>query len=149
MFESKSERGILIKEEYAKFLQEYYWEDFFTATFRRPRHEPYYADKHIWSELKNYNVTRAFIGIEPFQSGDLHAHGMISGNISGWRPEMKLTWDIWEGLFNRFGRAKVEACNSAERVSEYCAKYILKQQSRACDYYYFHGDKFSWAIGKI
>lgn len=142
-------RGQALREKYAEYLQEYYWEDFFTITFRTARKEPYYAAKSVWSELVKYNVKKAFIAVEPFQSGDLHVHGIMSGNIRGWFPEMALPWEIWGGVFKRFGRSKIEACNSPEAVTLYCTKYLLKQQSRVCDYYYLMGDKFAWDNSRI
>jgi len=138
-----------IRREYAEWLQVYNWDYFLTSTFRRPRKEPYYALQSVWHELRKYNVARAFLGVEPHESGDLHIHGIASGSGPGWRPEIALPWDIWSGLFKRFGRAKVEACNSQEAVSAYCAKYVLKQQSRACDYYEIFGNKLAWVEGKV
>ncbi len=143
-----TKRGELIKEQYAEFLQGYNWDYVLTSTFRKPRREPYYALQHVWHRLQNYNVARAFLVAEPHQSGDLHIHGLAAGAGPGWRPEMALPWDIWQGLFKRFGRAKVEACNSQEAVTGYCAKYLLKQQSRACDYYEVFGSKFAWHNGR-
>lgn len=142
-------RSQALREKYAAYLQEYYWEDFFTITFRSPRKEPYYAAKSIWNELVRYNVKKAFIAIEPHQSGDLHAHGIMSGNIRGWLPEMALPWDIWGGVHKRFGRSKIEACNSPEAVTMYVTKYLLKQQTRVCDYYYLMGDKFAWDNSRV
>lgn len=147
--EIESRRVGWTKDKYAEFLQEYYWEDFYTITFRESRKEPYYAAKTVWSELQRYNVRRSFIAVEPLQSGDLHVHGIAAGNIRGWLPEMSLPWDIWKGMFKRCGRSKVEMCNSPELVANYCSKYILKQQSRVCDYYYLTGDKFAWDNGLI
>lgn len=142
-------RGQEVREQYAEWLQGYNWDYFMTATFRKPRKEPYYALKHIWSELKSYEVARAFLGVEPHQSGDLHIHGILAGYPPGWRPEMALPWEIWEGLFERFGRARVEACNTHETVTAYCAKYILKQQHRVADYYGIYGSRLSWQGGKL
>lgn len=143
------------REAYAEFLQSFCWEDMITVTFREPRKEPYYAAKNVWRVLFNgqnsaghYNcVSRAFLAVEPFQSGDLHIHGLIAGNVRGVKPEMALPWEIYDSLFTRFGRTRVEACNSMEAVTNYCAKYILKQQSRVCDFYYLFGDKYSWENG--
>jgi len=151
----EKKRNSMNRVEYAEFLQRYYWEDMITVTFREPRKEPYYAARSVWNSLKHFNATKAFLAVEPHQSGDLHIHGIISGNIRGWKPELKLPWDIWDGLYNGymtangtkfkgFGRSTVSLCDSAEKVTMYCAKYILKQQSRACDYYYLYGDKFAW-----
>ncbi len=141
-------RGELIKEQYAEWLQSYNWDYFLTSTFRRQRKEPYYALQSVWHELQHHAVGRAFLVCEPHQSGDVHIHGLAAGSGPRWQPELELPWDIWSGLFKRFGRAKVEACNSREAVAGYCAKYLLKQQSRACDYYEIFGRKLAWQDGK-
>lgn len=137
------------REQYAEWLKGYHWDYFLTSTFRSPRKEPYYALRAVSGELQKYNVTRSFLVAEPHQSGDLHIHGIVAGRPPGWHPEIALPWDIWNGLHKRFGRAKVEACNSHEAVTAYCSKYILKQQSRVCDFYQVTGDRLSWQGGKI
>lgn len=142
-------RGQVVREQYAGWLQGYNWDYFTTITFRAPRKEPYYALRGVWSELEKHFVARAYLGVEPHQSGDLHIHGIIAGAPPGWRPEIQLPWEIWAGVFKRFGRAKVEACNTHEAVTAYCAKYILKQQSRAVDYYGIYGSKLSWQGGLL
>jgi len=141
-------RGEQIRQDYAEWLQGYNWDYFLTSTFREPRKEPYYAIRTVWRELKKYGVGRAFLAAEPHQSGDLHIHGIVAGSGPGWLPDLALPWDIYAGLFKRFGRAKVGACNSQEAVTGYCAKYLLKQQSRVCDYYEVFGNKFAWLEGK-
>ncbi|MBA7552251.1 hypothetical protein ES705_44809 [subsurface metagenome] len=141
-------RDNTIRQEYAEFLQGYHWDYFLTSTFRKPRKEPYYALQSVWHELRKSFVARAFLVVEPHQSGDLHIHGLVAGTGAGWRPEIALPWDIWTGLFKRFGRAKVEACNTQEAVTGYCAKYLLKQQSRVCDYYEVFGNKLAWHNGR-
>ncbi len=141
-------RGELIRQEYAEWLKSYNWDYFLTSTFNKPRREPYYALQSVWHELQKFSVSRAFLVAEPHQSGDLHIHGLAAGRGAGWYPELRLPWDIWQGLFTRFGRAKVEACNSQEAVTGYCAKYLLKQQSRVCDYYEVFGSKNAWYSGK-
>jgi hypothetical protein len=143
-----AKRGNTIRQEYSEWLQDYNWDYFLTSTFRRQRQEPYYALQSVWHELKKSFVARAFLVAEPHQSGDLHIHGLAAGTGGGWRPEIALPWDIWQGLYKRFGRAKVEACNSQEAVTGYCAKYLLKQQSRVCDYYEVFGTKLAWINGK-
>lgn len=138
------------RQAYAEFLQGYNWDYFLTSTFRRPRQEPYYALQSVWHEMNcNSGVARAFLVAEPHQSGDLHVHGLVAGPGGSWRPDISLPWDIWSGLFKRFGRAKVEAANSQGAVSMYCAKYLLKQQSRVCDFYELFGGKSYWHDGKI
>jgi hypothetical protein len=143
-----AQRGGEIRQEYAEWLKGYYWDYFLTSTFRSPRVEPYYALNHCWQELRKHNVFRSFLVAEPHQTGDLHIHGLVAGRGGSWKPEIELPWDIWKGLFKRFGRAKVEACNNHEAVSMYCAKYLLKQQSRVCDYYEVFGSKGAWRDGR-
>ena len=136
-----------MQETYSDWLQTYNWDYFFTATFRSPRREPYYVQKHVWAELQKHEVARAFMGVEPFASGDLHIHGIMSGRGGGFEPEIALPWEIWRGLFDRFGRAKVEACNSRAAVSTYCAKYIMKAQHIVSDHYGVFGNAESWRRG--
>ncbi len=143
-----SKRGRVVREQYAEWLQGYNWDYFLTSTFRKPRREPYYALRAVWGELERSFVARAFLAVEPHQSGDLHIHGIVAGMPPGWRPEIPLPWDIWSGLFKRFGRAKVEACNTHEAVTAYCAKYVLKQQGRVADYYGIYGTKLAWQGGR-
>lgn len=143
-----TKRGTAIRSEYAEWLKSYNWDYFLTSTFRRPRQEPYYALQSVWHELQKSFVARAFLVAEPHQSGELHIHGLTAGTGPGWKPEIALPWEIWSALFKRFGRAKVEAANSQEAVTGYCAKYLLKQQSRVCDYYDVFGSKFAWYNGK-
>jgi hypothetical protein len=140
-----------IRPEWAKFLKGYQWDYFLTATFRKPRREPYYAMKGVWNELKRYNVARAFMGVEPHQSGDLHIHGVVAGKYNPgtgevWKPEIALPWEIKEGLDSRFGFSRVQSCRSTEAVTGYCAKYVLKGSRRA-DHYDIFGEKESWGIG--
>lgn len=136
------------REQYAAWLKKYHWDYFMTVTFRSPRKDPLPTLKHVWHELEDHNVKRAFLGVEPHQSGDLHIHGLLAGaygsGSTSWRPGIDLPWTIWEGLHKRFGRSKVEACDSNEAVTAYCSKYILKQQSRVADYYEVYGDKIAW-----
>lgn len=142
-------RTNLQREQYTEWLQGYRWDYFLTSTFRSPRREPYYALKAVSSELQNHNVARAFLVAEPHQSGDLHIHGIVAGSIRNGKNLMDTPEGIWQGLFKRFGRAKVEPCSSHEAVTGYCSKYILKQQSRCCDYYEIYGNKLTWERGKL
>lgn len=144
----ESRRGGWTRQQYAEWLKGYPWDYFVTSTFRKPRIEPYYALHGVWHQLHKQNVARAFLVAEPHQSGDLHIHGLaMAVRPADWlaRDQAEL---IWHGLFKRFGRAKVEACNSHEAVSAYCAKYLLKQQSRVCDYYEIFGSKSAWRDGR-
>ena len=140
------ERGTQVRQEYAEWLQGYNWDYFLTSTFLLPRKEPYYALQAVWHELTWHGVARAFLVAEPHESGDLHIHGIAAGHPGS--PNLALPWDIYDGLFKRFGRAKVEACNDQGAVSSYCAKYLLKQQSRVCDYYEVFGRPTAWIEGR-
>lgn len=141
-------RGQQVRQEYAEWLQGYRWDYFLTSTFRQPRKEPYYALQSVWHELEHHGAARGFLCVEPHESGDLHIHGVIAGPAAGWQPAIELPADVWSGLYKRFGRARVESCASRERVSLYCAKYLLKQQSRVCDYYEVFGNKLHWREGR-
>jgi len=116
---------------------------------RAPRKEPYSAIQAVWGELREYGVRRAFLVAEPHQSGDLHCHGLVAGGQPEWRGKLALPWDMWAGLYEKFGRARVEAPGRQEVVSMYCAKYLLKEQARACDYYAVLGDKAYWHAGRM
>ena len=140
---------------YAEFIKGYWWDNYFTSIFDREksyihtgRKEPYYAIKHVVAELKKCNAVRGFVVAEPFQSGDLHIHGIFAGAGPFWKPELLLPWEIWDKLFKRFGRAKVERSTIRKRCL--CiAQIYLKQQSRVCDYYELFGNGLSWLDGKI
>jgi hypothetical protein len=147
----------MVREQYAEWLQGYRWDYFMTATFRSPRKDALPALKHVWHELRErHNVARAFLVVEPHQSGDLHLHGILAGSrVEGGgyfgqdSNNMDTPSGTWEGLFKRFGRAKVEPCNNHEAVSMYCSKYLLKQQHRVCDFYEIYGNRLTWERGKL
>lgn len=144
---SEKRRSCSMRESYSDWLKTYNWDYFMTATFRSPRKEPYYAMESVNRVLEKHNVARTFLGCEPFQSGDLHIHGILAGPGPGWFPVIDMPWQIWESLFHAFGRSKVGTCRSTEAVSAYCSKYILKQQSRVCDYYSIYGTDLDWKNG--
>lgn len=108
----QTERDGEIRRQYAEWLKSYYWDDMITVTFRSPRRDPYYALKAVQNELFKCNARRGFLVAEPFQSGDLHIHGIIAGPAPGFKPELMLPWEIWEILFQRFGRSKGRAVQS-------------------------------------
>lgn len=128
-------------------MRKYEWEYFFTTTFRSPRREPYYALKHVQHALQDCNCARGFLGAEPHKSGDLHVHGIVAGRPPGWEPSIALPWVIFDRLEKRFGRSKVEACNSSMAVTSYCSKYILKDQSNCQDHYSIFGNDLAWKGG--
>ena len=136
-----------LRDEYSEFLQEHWWDYFGTVTFRSPRREPYYALKNVYSELKKHNVARAFMGVEPHSSGDLHIHGLFAGANPAWKPWIDTPWQIQEGMYKRFGISKIEVARSSEQVAAYCSKYILKGQNSVGDHYNFFGSPLSWREG--
>jgi hypothetical protein len=142
-------RGFEAKQTYADWLNGYSWDSFLTATFKRPRKEPYYALQSVWRVIHEQGVGRAFLCAEPHQSGDLHIHGIMSGLVKTMSGESHYQGDqaVWSRLFNTFGRAKVEPVRSCEDVAGYCAKYILKEQTRAADYYEVFGTRKQWLNG--
>lgn len=151
-------RNQVEREQYAEFLQKYHWDAFFTVTFRKPRKEPYYAMQSVYHTLeRDCSVSRSFMGCEPHQSGDLHIHGLAAGfkmRTTGspfgvFENRIADPGDMWGVLFKTYGRSKVEAIRSGRSVTTYCAKYILKQQSRCADFYEFFGTTPSWKHGLL
>lgn len=138
-----------VRHEYSEWIQQYHWDYFLTSTFRATRKDPYYALKYVWKECEKSYARRGFLVSEPFQSGDVHIHGLVSGWGAGWKPEIELPWELWSRLFKRFGRATVGECNNRGAVASYCSKYLLKQQSRVCDYYEVFGTSEVWEVGQV
>ena len=135
-----------LKTAYADWLLTYNWAYFFTSTFRKPRSSPYYALQAVWKWLFiHHEVKRAFLVSEPFKTGDLHVHGLLAGArnqgvyVSPRIPSIDLPSGIWSGLYNAFGRNKVEGIKSGQDVANYCSKYILKEDG-AFDCYEIFGE---------
>ena len=137
-----------VRDAYADFIQSYHWDYFATVTFKSPRKEPYYAIKNVWRECQKVGAARGFLVAEPHESGDLHIHGLLATAAKGALPSLALPWDVEGSMRKRFGISRVEACNSAEAVSSYCAKYVTKQDGQI-DHYDILGAKWEWTESKI
>lgn len=135
------------KLAYSEFLQSLPWDLFFTATFRSPRKEPYYAINHVSNTLRTCNAARQFIACEPHSSGDLHLHGLLANSRISGHAELLSPHEIWGTLFKKYGRAKVEFCNNQAAVANYCAKYVVKETNK-WDHYEFVGHPWHWLIDK-
>lgn len=136
-----------IRKAYSEYLQQYRWDYYATVTFREPRKDPYYAMKAVSGFLwRESGAGRAFLAAEPHKSGDLHIHTIMAQPIKrGYRiyPGMGTPEEVWQGLFDRFGRSKVEPIRGAGDVSDYCSKYVLKGQ-KVADHYSFLGPAGMW-----
>lgn len=92
--------------------------------------------------MRDMNAYRAFIVAEPFTTGDLHIHGLTTHNQ---HQKQMLPWQIWNVLFERFGRSTVRMVDSHKlKASYYVSKYVMKGQNRQIDHYEFFGESKAW-----
>jgi hypothetical protein len=130
---------------YSDYLQSYNWDYFLTATFRGSWRDSLKASDAVWEALYGCNAQRAFLAVEKhrYPNWNCHVHGLVSGYSPGWEPPMLLPWEIWQTLFQRFGRSQVSAVRSIEDVASYCSKYVVKRMS----HYGFYGQTMFWRNG--
>lgn len=130
------------RSAYADYLQSLHWDFFITVTFRNHWRDSIKAHEAVWNALHyDSNVKRAFLAVERhrYPNWQVHVHGLVSDYDGSWRPGMLLPWSMWENLFKRFGRTRVEQIRSSEDVSGYCAKYVTK---RVSEYGFYGAGKF-------
>ncbi len=140
-----------ITEAYSAYLQSLPWDYFATVTFRTPRKDSIRAGNVVWKELAYQDVERAFLAVEPHESGDLHIHGLLKmpDNVFMRSDYTKAdlrngrAYDLWRTVFHKFGRSKVEVINDSHAVAEYCSKYVVKQSLNQ-DCYNFYGQSSLW-----
>jgi len=116
-------------------------EYFFTVTFKQERRNTINVKKHVWYALQDYGINKAFIAVEPHDTGMLHCHGLMATSGMGGKVPAKL---VWTGLHRRFGRSKVELARSQAHVSSYCSKYITKDMDKRLFDYGYYGNKYAW-----
>ncbi|MBA7707643.1 hypothetical protein ES703_116519 [subsurface metagenome] len=105
----------------------------------------------MWGVLRRAGVERAFLAVEPHETGDLHIHGLLKLPESRFEldsyPRSDLrnggAYDLWRTTFKAFGRSKVEVVHSPYQVSQYCSKYVVKE-TRHQDCYNFYGQAGLW-----
>lgn len=124
--------GNSLGDNLASWLAALPWDYYWTVTFKRPRRDSLSVIRDITTELHRQGCSRAFIGCEPFKvSHNLHAHGLLLGTSfahltrdAGYLPGSAT--HVWEKLFRRFGRSRVESINNQQQVAAYCSKYVTK-----------------------
>lgn len=122
--------------EYATALSEWLqstpWDYFITVTTRKQRTDSIALIRDIKEEIQKDNQTcKMFLACEPHRlNRNLHAHGLVltgnrrnkDGSIFGLDP----SYALWNDLFHRFGRSRVELVRSKADVAAYCTKYVTK-----------------------
>lgn len=128
------------RDSLSSYLQSRDWDYFITVTTRKPWHDAIALNREAYSKLNGITaIERAFLCTEPYyvRSG-VHLHGLVKADKK--YVEFIPTQRIWQGLFTRFGRSKVELVHNLEQVTGYCSKYVTKSQGD----YYFWGRKELW-----
>lgn len=114
------------------WLQASPWDIFFTITTRKPRRDSLAFIRDIKGNLEQGNqCSKLFIACEPYRfNRNLHAHGLLlfGGQVdSGGRYFSRdVSYDLWDDLFRKFGRSRVEHIVSRRQVVNYCVKYVTK-----------------------
>lgn len=137
-FERDFRNSTSAREAYARYLQGFEWDYFATITWKRHFRDSIKAHERVWEIIASH-CERAFLAVERhrYPNHDCHVHGLIkvprfSGVESGhnyWSAE-----GIWRDCYYNAGRSRVEAIRSAEDVSSYCSKYVVKRLSEYCFY---------------
>ena len=128
------------KDELSGFLHSMGWDYMLTVTTRKPWHDAISLNREVYKSLnRSTAVERAFLCTEPYylRSG-VHVHGLVK--VDSKYREFVSPSNVWQGLFNRFGRSKVDFVRSHEAVAGYCSKYVTKSSGD----YYFHGRTDFW-----
>ncbi|MBA7709764.1 hypothetical protein ES703_118689 [subsurface metagenome] len=140
-----------VTDGYSDYLQSLTWDYFATVTFRTPRRDPIRAGNSVWGVVHKAGVQRAFLAVEPHETGDLHIHGLLKMPDEMFdrqdyaRSDLRAgrAYDLWRSVFNVFGRSKVEMVHSPYDVSQYCSKYVVKETKHQ-DCYNFYGQAGLW-----
>ncbi|MBA7712383.1 hypothetical protein ES703_121357 [subsurface metagenome] len=141
----------LLTDAYSDYLQSLTWDYFATVTFEIPRRDAIRAGNSVWGVVHKAGVERAFLAVEPHETGDLHIHGLLKlseerfSNLNYARSDLRAggAYDLWRTVFKAFGRSKVELINTPYHVAQYCSKYVVKG-TRHQDCYNFYGQAGLW-----
>lgn len=112
------------REQYANWLSNESWDYFFTGTFRFENITPNGARRAANRFFRGFPTKELIVLF--IESGKLygkvHLHGLLRFRADQ-RPTARTIWKWW---FDKNGRAKVEEIKSAQAVSKYCCKYVIK-----------------------
>jgi len=123
-----------MRDEMAKWLEQFGWEMWCTGTFKPDQS---YIDtiktknafyRFINDLTRKYNKTdiEYMLAIERFKSGDFtHCHFLINGGEGLTYRQVGETW------FDRYGRVKIEGYQKDKGANYYLTKYITKD---LCDW---------------
>ena len=111
----------------ASFLEAQSWDYFLTVTFAVPRHA--HQAVATLNSIRNTLVATdgpalLHLATEPHRSGTLHVHGLYK-KADG---SSITAAGLWEPLFRRYGRSKVETPRNQHSTARYVAKYVIKSE---------------------
>lgn len=91
--------------------------------------------------MQDLPYKRAFLATESFRdSSFLHIHGLA--RLQGGDYHVPPEYGVWSELFHAYGRSRVQVVNSQVAVSNYVAKYVVKEATSSYDFY---GDEGAWS----
>jgi len=117
-----------MREVWGEWLASHAWDWFLTITFREP--VPMHRQEAVLNAAGEsmrawHNPSLLFLAAEPHRSFALHLHGLYqSSRLDFVKPFQQR--DLWAKLHDTFGRSSVEIPKGKEAVSEYVAKYCVK-----------------------
>lgn len=128
-----------LRLNWAQWLETFRWDYFLTVTLRDPL--PAYRGESTLNSIgrqlcKRHKPELLFVGAERHLSLNMHFHGLYLSTYAGherdaeWQREMYLkieSTEIWQTLFNTYGRSRVDVVRSAKDVSKYVSKYCVKE----------------------
>lgn len=115
-----------LRLEWASFLNAQEWDYFLTITFREPLPQ-YRAERvldSVYGALKRFKPSMVFLAAEAHVSQLAHFHGLFKGSTP--LPELRAS-ELWQRLYDLFGRSKVEIPRSKSDVADYVSKYCVKR----------------------
>lgn len=139
----RDKQQAIYKGELANFLNSKHWDYFFTVTNRTERKDSLAFVRDVSRCISRLTRGRAFVAVEPHQSGGIHAHGLIGLPLVA--PVKVPAKCFFQEFYDHFGRSKVELCNSRQAVANYCAKYVVKSEKFE---YTFLGNSRAWGLTK-
>lgn len=118
-----------MRVQLCEFLNMRHWDKFVTITFRPELQtkDMFTASrrfKRFLERLKALGVTKGtdfFVAFERHQTGFLHIHCLLNGVSCVYDS------DMWQLLFDMYGRARVEIFQRELGAEHYLTKYVTKE----------------------
>lgn len=121
-----------LKESWAKFLERFEFDCFFTLTYRAPATSAILSIDRASRLLgKFYDSLKiplqSFIVAEQHESGTYHAHGLLRLGTLNKENQVLLCRALWKAGWQKYGRCSFELIRSSEDVRAYVGKYLTKR----------------------